>query len=337
MTTFRPRTLRRRPAPAALAAMTVALLVPLEQPAQAFGTINRFGQQSEHERITRAALACPAGTPSDGTCFEPHSLDQLAGKSGTFGAVGAPDTDEILSPAAHCDNADYLSLSGYPHSREQANSALASCISRLQSRFAEGVGAVGAAFGGDGAVSEKETTLSKDCTFTLGISGRAKCNALEGFGRALHGAQDFYSHSNWTDRTDTARAVGTDNPPGLDLQAPATVLNLISTGPLHPSAIPQDLSTGCFAMFPGCRKRIRHGDLNKDNGLIHPMTGAATAPKTPRGRTAGNFQRAVEAAVTETRRQWRDFRQALTDRYGTERGRRAACVLTHDVPARDCR
>ncbi|MFF4606034.1 CinY protein [Streptomyces sp. NPDC001339] len=317
--------------------MTASLLVPMEKPAQAFGTINRFGQQSEHERITRAALACPAGAPSDGTCFEPRSLDQLAGKSGTFGAVGAPDTDEILSPAAHCDNADYLALSGYPHSREQANAALASCVRKLQTRFAEGVSTVDPVFGSDGAVIEKETTLSTNCTFTLGISGRAKCNALEGFGRALHGAQDFYSHSNWTDRTDTARAVGTDNPPGLNLKAPAPVLNLISTTPLHPSAIPPDLSTGCFSLLPGCRKRIRHHVLNKDNGLIHPMTGAATSPKTARGRTVGNFQRAVEGAVTETRRQWRDFRAALTDRYGTDRGRRAACVLTHDAPVRDCR
>src|SRR5438034_9693398 len=58
--------------------------------AHAFGTINGLGQRAEHERITRAALACPPGVKSDGSCFEPRSIDQLAGHSGTFGGVGAP-------------------------------------------------------------------------------------------------------------------------------------------------------------------------------------------------------------------------------------------------------
>ena len=35
--------------------------------------------------------------------------------------------------------------------------------------------------------------------FTGGVSGRAKCDALEGLGRALHGAEDFYSPSNFAD------------------------------------------------------------------------------------------------------------------------------------------
>ena len=51
--------------------------------AQAFGTANLLGQNAEHEKITRLALA--------GQGFERKSLDELAGKGGTFGAVGAPD------------------------------------------------------------------------------------------------------------------------------------------------------------------------------------------------------------------------------------------------------
>jgi hypothetical protein len=38
---------------------------------------------------------------------------------------------------------------------------------------------------------------------------------LEGLGRVLHGAQDFYAHSNWADTADPTRPVGVDNPPGL--------------------------------------------------------------------------------------------------------------------------
>ncbi|MGK5547366.1 CinY protein, partial [Streptomyces sp. URMC 127] len=186
-------------------------------PARAFGTVNTLGQHAEHERITRAALACPPGTPSDGTCFEPRSLDQVAGRGGTFGAVGAPDTDEVLSPAAHCDNADHLAAPGYARTRAQATGELLACITRLQTRFAEGITAAGGVLGADGSVAARETDLAKSCTFTLGVAGRNKCEAVEGFGRALHGVQDFYSHSNWTDKADPGRPTGKDNPPGLDL------------------------------------------------------------------------------------------------------------------------
>src|SRR5438034_5002983 len=86
------------------------LLAPSQ--GHAFGTINGLGQRAEHERITRAALACPPGVKSTGDCFEPKSMDQLAGHAGTFGAVGAPDLDEFSTPAAHCDDADFLNVPG---------------------------------------------------------------------------------------------------------------------------------------------------------------------------------------------------------------------------------
>ena len=57
---------------AVLIASTMAVLT-LPASAQAFGTVNTpgTGQSAEHERMTRAALACPAGMKSDDTCFEP--------------------------------------------------------------------------------------------------------------------------------------------------------------------------------------------------------------------------------------------------------------------------
>src|SRR3954465_13938971 len=103
---------------ALLAALPVLLLAGstlVRPPAgHAFGTINSFGQRSEHERITRAALACPPGTKSDGSCFEPRSLDQLAGHAGTFGGVGSPDLDEFFGVFPHCDDADFFNTPGYP-------------------------------------------------------------------------------------------------------------------------------------------------------------------------------------------------------------------------------
>ena len=47
-------------------------------PAAAFGTIDSGGQHREHERITRAALACAGEAGSEVTCFEPTSIDFLA-------------------------------------------------------------------------------------------------------------------------------------------------------------------------------------------------------------------------------------------------------------------
>ena len=82
---------RRRISTALVAAPLLAaflLLTPTPPRVHAFGTINGLGKRAEHERITRAALACPPGVKSTGDCFEPRSIDQLAGHSGTFGAVG---------------------------------------------------------------------------------------------------------------------------------------------------------------------------------------------------------------------------------------------------------
>jgi hypothetical protein len=77
--------------------------------------------------------------------------------------------------------------------------------------------------------------------------------------------------------------------------------------------------------------------LNKDNGLIDPDTGEATAPTTPRGMVGNDFARAVAGAIEETRRQWRDLRAELAVRYGREDASFMTCALTHDDPVDDCR
>ena len=293
----------------ALAAAAVICL--LAAPAVlGFGTINGAGQRAEHERITRAALAC-AGAASS-TCFEPRSIANLAGESGTFGGVGAPDSDEIFNGAAHCDNADFLAAAGYPQSRADASAELLACRVHLRGRFMQAVTAAARLLDDKGRIKKAEVDLSSTCTFTGGVSGRAKCDVLEGLGRALHGAEDFYSHSNFADQPDPARPVGVDNPPGLGTAGVAAVLAL---RPAVAGAIPPALSTGCFSLVPfGCRDRVTHGVLNKDEGLIDPGSGAASDPRTPRGRIGTNFAAAVGGAIAEARRQWADMSAEIVSR-----------------------
>jgi hypothetical protein len=318
-----------------LAAFLTALYTPAH--AHAFGTINGLGQRAEHERITRAALACPPGVKSDGSCFEPRSLDQLAGHSGTFGAVGAPDLNEFFTPTAHCDDADFLNVPGYPQTRAAATAELMACVQHLRDDFQQGIDGAAGMFDSNGDLVGKEVDIDSDCTFAGSVSGRAKCNAIEGFGAALHGAQDFYSHSNWADESDPTRPISIDNPPGLNLPAPSPILDLAGTST---PAVPLDLTTGYYGGIfgdkcPSTSGRITHACLNKDLALIDPTSGTATDPHTPRGMVLSNEQKAVTGAIIETRRQWADFRQKLIDTYGADLGQRMALAITQDVPKVD--
>jgi hypothetical protein len=313
------------------------VLVP--GPAAAFGTIEGGGQNREHERITRAAVACPAGTDSDGDCFEPRSADQLAGHGKTFGAVGSPDSTEISDPAAHCDDADFLA-GDYPQTRDAATARLLDCVDHLRVRFREAIDSAKGLLDDNGQIVAAEVKLDTDCVLDPKTEPRAKCESLESFGRALHGAQDFYSHSNWADEADPTRPIGADNPPGLNLPAPSPILDLRGTST---PTVPDGLTTGCYEVrdrIPGvgeCARRITHAALNKDTGLIDPSTGTATAPTKPRGKVGSNFAKAVAAAIGETRHQWQDFRLALEADYGAGDAARMACALTRDNPTEDCR
>jgi hypothetical protein len=266
-------------------------------------------------------------------------MDLLAGHDRQFGAVGAPDSDEIFDPAAHCDNADFLEAR-YPRTRELATAGLMDCVEHLRVRFGEAVDAAGGLLDDDGRVISEQVDLDPECKPFEPAEHRAKCSSLEGFGRVLHGTQDFYAHSNWADEADPTRPIGADNPPGLDRPGPSPVLDLRSaTAP----PVPEDLTTGCFVLkdeVPGvgeCAERITHAALNKDNGLVDPDTGRATDPTTPRGEVGENFAKAVAGAISESRRQWEDLRSELTTRYGDDRAEVMTCALTHDHPVEDCR
>ena len=333
-------------------ALLLSLLAAVPAPALGFGTsTGTLGQQAEHERITRAALHCD-GDRVSAECFSPETLDFLAGTGGTFGAVGNPDnifdwTAGLGEPSeAHCDDADFLDVPGYPQSREQATAVLVRCISHIHGRFQQGLDAAANILDADGHIDpEKSKIPLTGCSTSNGIqSSTPKCTTLLGFGRALHGVQDFYSHSNWADHADPNVTIGLTNPPGLGYTFLADFLDSRFIGPAY---IPRDLTTGCFAGFShdetvgeeDCANRITHHALNKDGGFVDADdfggTGASNPDKGPRDTTE-NFHLAVVAAEKETRRQWRTFRDALIYTHGDVKGSRIICALTRDKPVEDC-
>ncbi|KAK4134649.1 hypothetical protein BT67DRAFT_361172, partial [Trichocladium antarcticum] len=338
----------------------------------AFGTINEpiiLGQHNEHEMITRVAFQCPRGHKSDGKCFEPRSLDQLAGYhlkvmgmaipgAGFNGAVGAPDTLDPVpeGPEAHCDDADYLDIPGYPQSRAAATANLQACVDHLRRRFRQAWTSARRLLDDRRRVRQDMVDISGsnpivgDCRYAWPLlqgddSGRAKCATIEGLGRALHGVQDFYSHSNWADASDPKAPVNLSNPPGLAMKGTAPFLDLRTTGPIPPEQVPLNLTTGCFSLpdsSPGsgdCEGRVTHHDLSKDSGVIN-LDGSfgQVGPNSPRAEAlADNFRLAVKGAIESSRDAWAALQDELRSRYGTVSGNLMICALVRDDPVKDCR
>jgi Ricin-type beta-trefoil lectin domain len=322
--------------------------------ASAFGTVNILAQRGEHERITRLALGCRAGQAHDGSCFEPASLNNVAGTTATFGAVGAPDDIPLRLSGGpfywHCDEADYLAAPGYPQSRAKATEVLNACRQWARDMLFDGRPdrTVGRTWPVQGAVATASTllnsqgnvdvkdpgtgTFSPNCTFD-GSLGRAKCNVWEPFGYVLHTTEDFYSHSNWADLSNPNQPIGITNPPGLGHRDLPAYWDLRNASAALPDP---NLATGCYPTSK-CAGRITHDEgLNKDKELINVTTGFVSDPITPRGRIADNAQRAVNDAIGEARRQWAILRSELVVRYGPERGGKMICALTSDSADSSC-
>ncbi len=293
---------------------------------QGFGTIRQIGQDAEHEKITRRGLV-GLGIGSD-------TMDEIAGKTGTFGAVGSPDWRLTQQKSAHCDGGDWLDLDGYPQSQDQALAILGECRDWIFSKLAEAVQDAGAIADDSGSIDTGQIPSIIACKYT-GTKGRAKCNVLEDLGIALHAAQDFYSHSNWVDQP-TPDADDPLNPPGLGNNGRARWLDprFAGEGP------PDGLMSGCFGGIPealfckyaGGKPRVRHGVLNKDKGAINGTTGAPGTSKTPRGKIGGNFGRAVDAAAADTRDKWLYFEASVRATYPGSRSEAILCALKQDNP-----
>jgi hypothetical protein len=309
----------------------------------AFGTVSFLGQNREHERITRHALGCgQAGGPS--ACFEAFSLTELAGGSGTFGAVGAPDNPArglLSSSEAHCDNGDYLDVAGYPRTKEVAWGFIMRCRDQMSFNMYMAVEDSAALLDQSGNILDPGVDASADCSFT-GVKGRAKCNVIEDLGLLMHASEDFYSHSNWADQADASRPVGRDNPPGLGNTAPAPFLDMHHS--TYDVTFPPGLITGCFVNLlvgsdqNGCPTRVPHEFLNKDKGTIDDASGnlALGAGTTQRGGVNNNFQNAVTVAIADTRLQWQTFQDLLSARYGAANAAKMVCAITHDDPTHTC-
>ena len=316
------------------AAFIVLSFVP--PPVFAFGTVRELGQNAEHERITRHALACN-DLSGNNDCLESRTLKELAGADNNFGAIGIPDRGELVpSNRAHCDGGDYLDIPGYPHSQAEAQNALDSCRAFMVEKLDEAVADARKLLDGDGRLRAGQ--LSMPCVFVGQIKGHAKCNVIEDLGILLHTSQDFYSHTNWVDEADATQPIDAENPPGLGKTGRAPWLDLRQSQPF-----PQGLISGCSDGHPekshcnyGPNKalhRIKHAVVDKDTGTIDPIIGTGT---TVRGRHDDNFSRAVEAAIDDTKDKWLTFTEQLVATYGSTKGALMACAVSHDDPVRDC-
>jgi hypothetical protein len=303
----------------------------------AFGTVRGLGQNAEHERITRHALAC--GLFSDEFCFQEKTLNELAGSKDNFGAIGIPDRGELVPVnKAHCDSGDYLDIPDYPHSKMDAEAALEKCRAWIQKKLHDAVSDAAGLVGESGHL--RASQMDMPCLFVGQIKGHAKCNVFEDLGILLHTSQDFYSHTNWADVADPTQPIGVENPPGLGNTTRAPWLDLRNDNPVFPDG----LISGCFEKPPekthcnyGPGKslhRVKHAVVNKDEGAIDPVRGDGT---TLRGRHDGNFARAVTAAIDDTQDKWLMFRQMLVQTYGAKSGALMACAISHDAPTEDCR
>ena len=306
-------------------------------PATAFGTINSLGQNAEHEKITRAAFSTGAIT------LAPMTLDKLAGKTGSFGAVGMPDrTPRLITQAsAHCDGGDFLGAdvlpqgAVYPQTAEAAQQALIDCQTWVFQNFDSAV-----ALAAPLAKPDAANTALK-CSFSFGADS-AKCQVLTALGRSMHAVQDFYSHTNWVDQPDASKPISADNPDGLGFDNPANFMSPYSRSKFN-TAMRGKLISGCFTMKPEAafcnygglspRARVKHLALNKDTGPIGPK-GATGPGTTPRGMINGNFERAVAAAILDTGEVFGQFEYQVQKVYGEEAGRRIACAVREDDPSK---
>ncbi|MPY52986.1 hypothetical protein [Streptomyces acidicola] len=290
------------------------------------GTAHAFSG-GNHERITRAALP-----------WESRSLTAMA--DADSGAIVANDKGSYFDQGfLHCDNADYLDSRygpNYPRTREQANTELIACIRGSVTRFKQAVAAADGLVDADGKVKPREVDLNTPCAWNE-QPDRAKCTVYENLGRGWHAIEDFYSHSNWADQAGPY-PIGVHNPPGLKKETLPEFFSVRRYSAMSErewtqdatSHIPLDLSTGCYPDLESTHKRADcTGRTTHDNDLSKDTMGYN------RSRIDSNFDRAVQGATNDVKRQWQDFQDELRQRYGS-RGDTMICALTHDDPAHTC-
>lgn len=349
----------------AAATLAAAIVATGATSALGFGSINYFGQNGEHEAVTRAI-------GRDDPRWEANSLSLLAGNPGNLGGVGAPDNpfdsgNGVFKGSGpgykHCDNGDYLNVAGYPNPASTARANFEECARYYQTLLTRGVRSAGKLVSEDLVVNTSVFDITRGVTssnfapdkacnypFSLRPTSNPKCDVMNTLGRALHMAEDVYAHSNWADLADPTKPISINNPPGLGnttapdfLRYPATTI-----------VIPEGLISGCDDTASGagdCKNRVTHSDLAKDNGKVKADGTTDPTNKYARGLVkvdgVTNFQRAVTMAQSQAVATWRDFEAAILAKYGDERGGliiasivsdqapRAGVVLTEGEPSSD--
>lgn len=328
-----------------------------------------------HGNLTRNAVQCGRGSfhnVRSGPCFQGRrSTTALAGNTPGFGRLTCPRSPGVIcngavhaadfvitgggsafSSTSHCDNADYniIGASHYPQSRTTAQRALNQCIALFRARMRSAL-AFARGLVSNGKIPKSNELSLSGCNFSSSVTKEdknAKCSVINQLGRAMHAAQDFYAHSNWTD---VAGGHTVTNPPGLG-RAPTDLPIWFNVGSFsNPYAartytIPAGLVTGCDDTVAGsenCAGRITHSTLNKDSTSSErgKMTTARHCPPVEVEEEFGepiptacasNFTLAFEAAQNQTSRIWTQFRQALRVKYGQRDGNLMVEALTRDIP-----
>ncbi len=323
--------------------------------------------------ITWADLCLDSRAPGDDdirTTQAERSLRMLAGGKGYLGGVGAPDglAESLNSDdAAHCDNGDAwfpksawpLGKGVYPRTMSDRNGALGNCLNRMQEYIATAVAQAGLLVDQNNVLDPRQADLSSDCDVsynpkvvdTAAGTQSAKCQALVAFGRALHIAEDFFSHSNWVDANPDA--VGPGSPPGLAtpvLSTPA-VLGFPRTGAqIDAFLASSEVITGAYPTpwsWQNLPTRLYHDyDLNKDEGTGYIDWTKAQIPSGATGKTGrgargivdghDNFQRAVAGATEAAASVWADYHTAILATYGSDRGQRIWRALRGTTPWTEC-
>lgn len=334
-----------------------------------------------HSAITRSALDCDGWTDAiPGTCFETNAAYLLARAETGVDAVGAPDAtrDNILGNLGryeHCYGGDHLAggvvesgaaPNGDPsESREAAFRRIRKCVATYNDQmekavesasslvfrkkvgntakreFAWNINLKQADVFHDGSTRKGPNTsclLGNDPSHRPeGWMGTAKCMTILHLGLAMHVAQDFYLHSNWADGRDPALPAAARNPNGLLRSDLAPFLRFpVPVG----YTLPGNLVTGDD---PTNRRKaaIRSQDLDKDEGDVSPRTGAASDPRTKRGRVVidgvSNFARAVDLARKQVRSTWQDFIRRLSEQYlPANRAELMVKALVDETPWTEC-
>jgi len=368
-----------------LIAVATALIVTPASPALGFGTWDTavVPGYAEHERITRLGIHCggafatTADSPlhrAGAACAQPRTAMMIAGTDGYLGGVGAPDSfyDAVIDSKStqHCDDGDYLfGAPTYPRGVGARDRGLLACRALFDLYMDDAVrwaGNIVPVVDGKPTLDVSQAVFNAvrcnedyDRKYDPGkghAQARAKCNALISFGRAMHMAQDFYSHSNWIDNpwpTSTA-PIGLMNPPGLmqSVTSPEQVPEFLRyprgeqeiTRFLRATTVVTGGYTGSLTgrVTHDTKGKASRG-LNKDMGSsrIDWVTGTIPTGKKERGQTGAlggqdNFQRAAYAAATTTATAWGDLQRAVRVAYPGDRGEMAVRALTSDAPWSTC-